>query len=187
MTVRNGKALEPLTCPFTVLVDTREQRPFTFLGLHADARQGRRSLIVHTEAASLHAGDYGAVDEASGVAVPVAVERKSLGDLYGTLGQGRGRFVRELGRLAALAFAAVVVEADWATVLHAPPVHSRLNPKTIFRSVVAWQQRWPTVHWWFCPCRQFAEVVTFRMLERAWKVHAGKKSARPRAAIPRPS
>jgi hypothetical protein len=181
MSASNGKARKPLTCPFTVLVDTREQRPFTFLGLRADARQGRRPLIVPTTAATLNAGDYATMDTASGAALPVAIERKDIFDLYATLGRQRGRFVRELERLAALDFAAVVVESDWQAVLGAPPVHSRLNPKTVFRSVVAWQQRWPAVHWWFCPGRPFAEVVTFRMLERAWRVHAGamKKRARP--------
>jgi ERCC4-type nuclease len=43
-----------------------------------------------------------------GFADQIAVERKSLADLFGTLGQGRERFERELVRLSAHQYAAVV-------------------------------------------------------------------------------
>jgi hypothetical protein len=68
-----------------------------------------------------------------------------------------------------MTFAAVVVEADWEKILKHPPDFSRLNPKTIFRSVIAWQQRYPRVHWWMGPDRRFAEIVTLRILERFLK------------------
>jgi hypothetical protein len=35
--------------------------------------------------------------------------------------------------------------------------------------VIAWQQRYPRVHWWLCPGRAFAEVTTYRILERYWR------------------
>ena len=92
-----------------------------------------------------------------------------LADLFATLGQDRERFERELTRLAEMTFAAVVVEADWDKILKHPPEFSRLNPKTIFRSVIAWQQRYPRVHWWMGPDRRFAEIVTLRILERFLK------------------
>ncbi|MDE2097140.1 MAG: ERCC4 domain-containing protein, partial [Patescibacteria group bacterium] len=116
---------------------------------------------------TLKSGDYSLL----GFENRIAIERKSLSDLFSTLGQGRDRFHRELERLAATdyQFAAVVCEADWATVLASPPERSMLRPKTVFRSVIAWQIRYPLVHWWFCPGRAFAEKVTFRLLERFWK------------------
>lgn len=209
---------EPLTVPFTVVIDTREQRPFEFAGLTSDARHGRRPLVVPTVVGTLGQGDY----SLAGLQDVVAVERKSLADLYGTLGQGRERFERELERLAGLLWAAVVIEADWNAVLQVPvphaaeldslalwlnrfsqvpvahnepqaglpapdqfarwavllgdlltgqPVRSQLNPKTIHRSVIAWQQRYPSIHWWFCTDRRLAEVTTFRILERWWLKH----------------
>jgi ERCC4-type nuclease len=151
--------------PAVVLIDSREQLPFRFTGLRADAKQGRRPLAVTTLSQLLPTGDY----SLEGLHDQVAVERKSLADLFHTLGQGRERFERELERLAAMQFAAVVVEADWLKILSDPPDHSRLNPKTIFRSVIAWQQRFPRVHWWPCPNRRFAEIVTLRILERFLK------------------
>lgn len=157
---------EPLTVPFTVVIDTREQRPFEFAGLTSDARHGRRPLVVPTTVGTLGQGDYSLV----GLSDTVAVERKSHADLVGTLSQGRERFERELERLAGLLWAAVVVEADWAQVL-AGHDRSRLNPKTVHRSVIAWQQRYPSIHWWFCTDRRLAEVTTFRILERWWTKH----------------
>lgn len=155
------------TCPFTVAVDTREQLDFTFQWLRTDARDGNRPLIVLTLPATLSAGDYSII----GMETRVAVERKNLADLFSTLGGGRQRFERELAKLAVYDFAAVVVEASWDAVLTAPPEHSQLSPKTIFRSVIAWQIRYPRIHWWFCPGRRFAEITTLRLLERFWKVN----------------
>jgi hypothetical protein len=47
-----------LVTPFVVITDTREQAPYAFTGLHADAAQGRRPLLVRTVTRGLPAGDY---------------------------------------------------------------------------------------------------------------------------------
>jgi ERCC4-type nuclease len=154
--------LNPILCPFTVVIDTREGHPWTFDGLEADADRKYRPLIVPTVTAGLKSGDY----SIQGAEHLVAVERKSLADLYSTLGQQRERFERELVRLAAMEFAAVVVEAGWAAVLNDPPATSKLRPKTVYRSVLAWQQRFPRVHWWLADTRSFAERTAFRILQR---------------------
>src|SRR5262249_14836756 len=121
----------------------------------------------------LPSGDYSIVDHED----RIAVERKSLKDLYGTIGRGRRRFERELGRLNALAVAEVVVEADWYTVLTTPPPRTKLRPKTVFRSVVAWKQRFRNVHWCFAGPRRLAEVMTFRTLERYWRTATATAAA----------
>lgn len=155
--------------PHTVLIDTREQTPFTFDDtIPADQEFGGGIWRVNVERVALPSGDY----SLDGWAAAVACERKSKADLFGTVGQGRERFVRELERLAEMTFAAVVVEADWATIYNDPPPFTDLKPKTIYRSVLAWQQRYPNVHWWLCPGREFAEVTTFRILERFAKEQA---------------
>jgi ERCC4-type nuclease len=162
---------DPAPVPFagTILIDKREQRPYSFAGFHADARAGGVPLAVATRVVCLPTGDY----SLEGYGDTVAVERKTLADAYATLGQGRDRFERELERLAQMPFAAVVIEADWRTIIRHPPAHSRLNPKTVYRSVIAWQQRFPNVHWWACPNRRFAEVTTLRVLERFLKDRPG--------------
>ncbi len=174
--------------PRTILVDSREQIPFIFDGITeddetpdgqwrapylftevpADKDLGGGVWRVTTERIGLASGDY----SLDGYATSVAVERKSINDLYHTLSQGRDRFIRELERLNEMAFAAVVVEREWTDIFRAPPKHSRMSPKTVYRSVLAWQQRFPRVHWLFCPGRDFAEVTTFRILERFVKEQA---------------
>ncbi len=157
-----------LASPFVVIVDTREQLGYDFNGLVADTRQGGRPLEVLTVVGTLRQGDYSIVGHAGRIAVERKGGDEGLADLYGTLGQGRHRFERELARLNGLEVAAVVVEAEWSAVLEGYR-HSKLNPKTIWRSVIAWRQRFPRVHWDFLPGRRAAEVMTYRILERWWR------------------
>lgn len=155
--------------PFTLLVDTREQQPFSFTGLRCDADKGNRPLVVPVEWRGLPTGDY-SID---GLVDQVAIERKSRDDLYSTIIGDRDRFIRELERLAAMQFAAVVVEESLGSCLRNPPDFGRMESghkaKTMFRSVLAWEQRYPTVHWLWCDDRRLAEVTTYRILERFWK------------------
>lgn len=155
----------PIISDFTVVIDNNEQHPFAFLNFRADAHQKFRPLVVPTVTRSLDTGDY----SIEGFEHLVTVERKSLEDLYGTLGQNRDRFERELLRMSAMDFCAIVIEASWGTILEKPPPHSNLLPKTVYRSALAWQQRFPNVHWWACETRWFAEQTTFRILERYYR------------------
>jgi ERCC4-type nuclease len=99
------------------------------------------------------------------------IERKSLADLYGTLGQARDRFERKLERMARYGYAAIVVEAE-LSVIRNPNDHLRhptkMNPKAAILSLLAWTQRY-NVHLWPCPGREAGEIVTFRLLERFFR------------------
>jgi ERCC4-type nuclease len=158
-----------IVCPFTVLVDNNEQIPYRFTGLHADSRQNNLPLIITVERANLHTGDYSIKDHHN----RVMVERKSLADLFSTLSQGRARFEDELLRMNDPKYfplvSAVVVEADLETILKRPPPLSQLNPKSVVRSMIAWQQRFPFTHWWLAPNRRTAESLVFRILERYYR------------------
>lgn len=149
----------------TIVVDTREQNGYTFAGIKSDAVDGGHVMTVRTERRTLKSGDY----SLAGYETRVAVERKSLADLFGTLGQGRDRFERELERLSEFEFATVMIESTWPEILSSPPVHSKLPPKAVLRSAIAWQQRYPNVHWFTAGTRRAAEAVTLRILERFWK------------------
>lgn len=164
--------------PCTVLIDSREQQKYSFRGISADVGQGGGNWTVPTEVVKLDAGDY----SLDGYATAIAAERKSHADLLHTIGQERARFERELERLNAMAFATVVVEADWNTILNDPPPHSMMSAKTVFRSVLAWQQRFTRVHWWFVTDRAFAEVTVFRMFER-WLKEQQENSFRKPAKV----
>lgn len=158
----NGRFLVPVVC------DTREQIPFTFEGLSCDQADGGGPLTVPTVRRALASGDY----SLAGFEGRVAVERKNLADLYGTLGRGRDRFERELARLSAFEFAAVVVEASWPEICSDPPPHTQLAAKTVFRSIVAWSVRYTQIHWFPAGPRRLAEVTAFRLLERFLREHA---------------
>ena len=148
--------------PGTIVIDTREQRPYTFAGIRADKAEGGGVLAVATRRGTLASGDY----SLDGHTARVAVERKSKTDLWGTLGKGRERFVRELERLNAMDAALVLVEDQLSDVLGKPPAYSRQNPKAIFRTILAFWVRFPRVSWAFVPGREFAESTAFRYLQR---------------------
>lgn len=152
------------TAPFTVVIDGREKAPYSFTGLFTDGGAKKRPLIVPWEWKHLKTGDYAI----AGLETECVVERKSLADLYGTLGRRRKQFEAEFERMSAMPYAAVVIEADWNMILHSPPAYSKLAPKTVFRTVLAWQQRYPNVHWNLMGNRRLAEIATFRTLERFW-------------------
>ncbi len=165
---RTAPPQQPVICPFVVAIDTREQAPYHFQNFDADSNKKYRPLIVRSKMQTLKTGDYSII----GLEDVITVERKSLDDAYGTFGSGRQRFERELERMADMisngGFAAVVIEASWSKIISRPPERSKLKPKTIYRSVLAWQQRYG-VHFWDCPTRAFAERTTFRILDRFWQ------------------
>ena len=156
--------ITPMPVPFTILIDAREKAPYTFDGLHADAKDNRRPLSILRQSVFLQTGDY----SIAGMEKLVTVERKSLEDLYSTLGQHRNRFEAEYRRMSRMAYAAVVVEADWDTIMFRPPPRSRLLPKTVHRTMIAWGIRYGV------PCvpmgsRRAAEITTFQILEKFWR------------------
>jgi len=155
--------------PFTVVIDTREQAPFDFSEVPARESDGGGYVVVRCVRRGLPTGDY----SIEGFESRVAVERKSLADLYGTLGRGRERFAREFDRLAELEFAAVVVEGGWQHVVdpegNDPLWYSRLEPRSVWGTVFAWSQRVPHVHWYMMGSRWLAEFATYEILERFWR------------------
>jgi DNA excision repair protein ERCC-4 len=153
-----------ITAPFTILVDGREKAPYRFTGLHSDSSTGRRELIVTTEWAHLKSGDY----TIRGLESTIAVERKSLDDIFSTLGQNRERFEEEHRRLAEFRRAVVVIEASWWTITNLPPERSKLNPKTVFRTALSWHVRYG-VPWIATEDRRLGEIYTYRFLEKCWK------------------
>jgi ERCC4-type nuclease len=166
-----GMPVSPIFSPFGILVDQREQRPWTFQGLRGGADVHHAPLIVPTTPATLDSGDYSIEDHSEGV----RIERKSGPDLYATLTHGRQRFEDELDRLAAYPFSAVVVEAELSELLSRPP--SKMSTRAFMGSVIALSMRFPT-RWYFAPDRMHAERIAYRLLERWWKDHHKENSVK---------
>jgi hypothetical protein len=178
---------EPLLCPFTVAVDSNESAPFHFTGIQSDADKGNRTWIVPTATKPLYlmgrrevllpgtqiVMTHGLADYSiDGSEEEIQVERKSLSDLYSTLGQRRLEFQAEMEVLdQTCEFAAVVVEADWQTILLDPPSNAQLSPKVVSRTIISWSIRYPKIHWFCCMNRRHAELVTFQLLMRYWELN----------------
>jgi hypothetical protein len=162
--------------PFTILIDSMEQFPFTFRGITQDADKAHRPLIVPIEWKYLGVsmGDYSLV----GYEGRAHLERKSPADAAGTIlgwGEHRDRFERELVNLATMECSAVVVECSLGALVefvrNSPPRGKKTpdeNAKILYRQVLAWQQDY-RVPWIFCDSRRLAEITTFRTLERFWR------------------
>lgn len=151
--------------PFLILVDSREKAPWQFKGIEIDGKSDN-NLVVQWDYSAMRTGDY----TIEGHQSRITIERKSAEDAYGTFGGGRERFERELERMAAMEYACVVIESDWTDLLLTPPKRSKLHPKTISRSIIAWSQRYG-VHFFALPGRMTAEKFSYRILERWWKDH----------------
>jgi ERCC4-type nuclease len=165
--------------PFAIRVDTREQLPYDF-----ELMRDLAELPFVVERGTLSTGDYATHASSYLEADACVVERKSLSDLYSTLSSGRDRFEREWQRMAMYGHACLVIEADWSAIV-TPNDHlrrpSELNPKSVAATLIAWGQRYG-VHVHALPNRQFAEMFTFRILERWVRDRRASVSALTRTA-----
>ncbi|NUP10878.1 MAG: hypothetical protein HOW73_32945 [Polyangiaceae bacterium] len=147
----------------TIVIDTREQRPWTF----ADHPTVHRALP---------AGDY-SVD---GLEHRVAIERKSIADLVSTLTAGRERFERELQKLADYERAIIIVEGDLEDVI-AGRYRSKVPPQCLVGSFGSFFAQWGIA-------TVFAgSVRNAQILARSFLVKAAKYIALPTtdpAALP---
>lgn len=150
-------------CPFTVVIDTNETFPFSFDGI--TDREGNLISVPTTRRAlyQIGLGDY----TIHGMETAIQLERKG-DDLPSSLAQRRDEFEGEISRLNdCCEYSAVIVEHPWRDILTDEHNHGA-SGKSISRTVLAWQIKYPGVHWWFCEGRFHAEQVAFRLLERFW-------------------
>lgn len=124
---------------------------------------GKKKILIGKREYDVGLADY----SIEGLEEEIQIERKSLDDLYGTLSGRWDRFEAELARLNQCKFAAVIVEAGWDRISIGVPT-SRMKPGSVVGGILAWQQRYPNVHWLTAPSRGAAEKFTYRVLERYW-------------------
>lgn len=149
-----------------IVVDSREQNQFTFVGYDVEAIPG-----------SLPTGDY----SLPGCESLVAVERKSLDDLVGCLmGSNRDRFERELSRAGGMECFAVVVESSWQD-LAAGNYRSKMKPHAACQSILAFQVRY-RVPFLFMGSRRAAEYATYSLLTK-FAAEAHKRLSAIKAAL----
>ena len=144
-----------------VLIDNREQLPVLF-----DKANDPRFPNLQIEFCTLQTGDYSIKNMSSpDHEHSICIERKSLSDLFGSTGRGRARLEKEFIRMAEFDHAEFVIEADLRTIFKNPPPLSMMKPKSVYRSILAFSQRY-NVKVWPCPSRTFAERHIYLSLRR---------------------
>jgi len=143
-----------MSADFTIVADTREQRPY---------------LFEHSVTKALKTGDYSIV----GLEERVAVERKGKADCYLSLGKGRARLKREFERLSEYDYAAMVIEASLSDFLR-PPGFSQMRPSSAINTLISWSVKYG-VHVFFSDTRHLARALTYRILQQCHRHLKGKK------------
>ena len=135
----------------TIVADSREQLPYEFVCAN-DVMVSRETLNV---------GDY-AVKDVPGI----AVERKSLNDLIGSLIQGRDRFRREFERAGEQGTKLhVVVEGSFEQI-RSGRYSSNANPVSVLASIASFSLDYGC-NFFFCGDRGGAEYMTYMLLKQA--------------------
>ncbi len=145
-----ARARKPIFGPELIVVDTRESLPLGFPGATKKA---------------LATGDYAIL----GMEARAAIERKTLGDFLGCVGRERDRFERELGRLAAMEYGAVVIEASLSDVLHGTEF-SRVHPTSAVGSILAWSVK-HRLPFFFAEDRRKCRSMVYHLLRKFWDYH----------------
>ncbi len=111
----------------TVIVDTREQQPYHF----------KKEKYIQTIKQKLDAGDY----SLKGSTDKIIIERKTLNDLFGIIGNGRERFKRELQHLKDnCEFPILLIEGNISDIFdkYALPYESKIHPNSVIGSLISW-------------------------------------------------
>jgi DNA excision repair protein ERCC-4 len=139
---------------FRIIVDTREQAPFTF--------------ACQTVRKKLDAGDY----SVEGCEQQVAVERKSLADFVHTVIHEFPRFAVELESLARMSAACIVVEANLDDVLRGRAAESlrSVAPTAVLGAAMMVTLRYHVPVFW-CGSRQAACAFTEAFLRSFVRCH----------------
>jgi ERCC4-type nuclease len=104
LVIRKGQDVTRQIPKPVVLIDTREQTPLPL--------ERFDNWFAGIKTATLGTGDY----SIEGMEHLVCLERKSLVDLVGTLMHNRERFFRQLERMQAFPYRAILVEASYEDV-----------------------------------------------------------------------
>jgi ERCC4-type nuclease len=128
-----------------IVIDTREQRPYSFEGSVRKA---------------LPSGDY----SIEGLESCFAIERKSLDDWVNTVLRSRSRFTRELIRLRDYEFAAIVIEGSVADILQGN-YKSEVKPDALLGITAGIMQSFSPVHVLFAGDRPHAYALVTKLLE----------------------
>ena len=143
---------------FVVKIDTREQTPFAF------------PANVATTTGTLTCGDYSVV----GLEHEIGLERKSIGDLVGSITSGNARFQRALERLHAHRIAAVIIEGTPGEIEMHRYFAPKIPPSRVFDTIATLHCK-HRVPFMFGGTRAHAAAITHRLLYKYWLMRRGEQ------------
>jgi ERCC4-type nuclease len=128
---REGKSITRRIPKPVVVVDTREQRPFSFSNVP--------NWIKETKRKKLDAGDY----SVEGMEDLIILERKTLTDLITTLMQHRTRFFRLCEKLTEYRWRALLVQATYEDIKSSyDGLNTQAHPNAVSGSLDAIEARY---------------------------------------------
>ena len=143
-----------------LLSDTREQSPLSFEGLDG---------IDKIETIGLPFGDYTCMID--GRQVPICFDRKSIGDLFGTMTSGYERFKREMQRAKDNNHKLILItEGTYSDVLDGYS-HSEYSGESMIKKLATLAVKYD-LEWWPCESRQVMALRirdTFTAVQRTWQ------------------
>lgn len=143
---------------FTIVVDTRENKPFSFEEYPVEVLQN----TIETGDYAVHQPDhYGNHDT---LEAPFAVERKAAGDFVSSVSSSRERFKREIKRAADWpAPMPIVVEKPWIHFSQGN-YYANVHPNALSGTVDTWGEAY-NCQFFFRDNRKDAEDFTYEMLK----------------------
>jgi hypothetical protein len=156
--------------PFTILVDTKEQQPWTFTAMNVGSE--RTVTPYRFQNLGPAHGDY----SVAGCEDEIHLERKSVEDAIGTFlatpdGERARRWQETLQFLASIDFGCVMIEGSRGATLGAIQARGTRSEKTLRRTFVANVRAWTMdyhVPFCFYDTRRLAEIDAFGFLRRYW-------------------
>lgn len=143
-----------------LLIDSREQSPLVF------------PKEINQEVIGLPFGDYTAMID--GKQVPVAFDRKSLGDLYGTMTHGYERWKRCMAKAKDCGHKLILITEGTYSDVEAGYSHSDFSGDAMIKKLETLAVKYD-LEWWACESRQVMSkriLGTFQAIERMWAKEA---------------
>lgn len=143
---------------FILLQDTREQKPLF-------------KPCDHIIARGLKTGDYSIL----GFEEALTVERKSIPDLFGSLGKGRDNFEKRIVRMKAMTWAAILIEGSEKRTMR-KQAYSKMNVNQIYHALSSYEVG--GIHIYFAENKRDAQDWVLSRLTRFYNhVRRGKVEA----------
>jgi len=157
-----------------IIIDTREQQPWWF---RREVDRGDCQICQ----GCLTTGDY-SVDEMREL---VAIERKSISDLWSCVGGGRDRFRNQFERLAEIRWSCLIVEGSLTEVARyeSPSGNTRkLQASHVIGTITSWSLRHSVPVWYGGTIRE-SERLGFLWLRAAWREWISETAPPPETEI----